>query len=85
MLRRIASVPCRGSSPKGESSVAGLFHLDLIYETCRQIIEIICHSEYQALGIHDTQKTGGDRPSGCPVSRVSTASAEIEAAQAVTG
>jgi hypothetical protein len=33
---------------KPAQPVPGIFHLDLLYETTRQIIEIVCHSEYQA-------------------------------------
>jgi hypothetical protein len=33
---------------KPAEPVAGIFHLDLVHETNRQIIETICHSEYQA-------------------------------------
>jgi hypothetical protein len=28
--------------------VTGIFHLDLVYETTRQIVAIVCHSKYQA-------------------------------------
>jgi hypothetical protein len=34
----------------------GIFHIDLVYETNRHIIEIVCHLEYQMFGIDDTRK-----------------------------
>ena len=33
---------------KPAQPVAGILHLGLVYETTGQIIEIICHSEFQS-------------------------------------
>jgi hypothetical protein len=47
---------------KPAQPVASIFHLDLVYETNGHITDIVCHSEYQTQGIHDTSRTGGADP-----------------------
>ena len=59
----IERAPDRDHLRKPAQPVAGNFHVDLVYETNGHTVEIICHSEYQTLGIHDTPRTGPSRPS----------------------
>ena len=43
----IERAPDRDHLQKPAQPVAGIFHIDLVCETNRHIVEIICHSEYQ--------------------------------------